>query len=674
MQQLDAISPPSSSSLDYFLVCGLGSLGQHCVVALKEFNVSIIAIECSLPTSWEIPELSNLIEQLIVGDCRQKNILEKANITSCRAALLVTSSEEVNTATALVIRQLNPQTRLIVRSAKENLNELLGEHLGNFIAYEPTELPAAAFALAALGTETIGFFMLDEQRFQVIHRQIKSHDSWCYNRLLHDINNRTRRLINYTPEGQNYSNNFYKWESENTINPGDTITYLEIVEQLTFFSEPKLSKNSKTAKDSTLKIPIIKKTQNFLQHFWKLSLQQQIRRVAIFSGIIVLFLLIIGTILIHWFSPQLNLLSSLFITATLLLGGYGDIFGGFENITDVPSWLQGFGLLLSLAGTGFVGVLYALLTEALLSTKFEFIKQRPPIPQQDHIIVIGLGRIGQTVVKLLQNFNQSLVGISFNLDLEQRILPNIPLIVGKQKETLAKSNLETAKSVVIVTPDDIVNLEVALMVYQKNPNCNLVIRTSGIGLNYLTQLLPKAQVLEAYKVAAEAFAGAAFGENILYLFRLNHQTILVTEYKIEMGDTLNGLLLSEVAYGYDVIPVLHQKQNNSSHLMPSEDILLSEGDIMVILATPEGLQRVEKGKGSIKPKTWRVRVNTVYGQDAIFEGANAISRISGYPLNKTREIMTHLPTTLPPLLYKLQAQRLVRALMKAGVNAEVISI
>ena len=44
MQQLDAKSIHSSQPLEYFLVCGLGSLGQHCVVALKEFNISIINI------------------------------------------------------------------------------------------------------------------------------------------------------------------------------------------------------------------------------------------------------------------------------------------------------------------------------------------------------------------------------------------------------------------------------------------------------------------------------------------------------------------------------------------------------------------------------------------------------------------------------------------------------
>ena len=42
--------------LDRFLVCGLGSLGQHCVIALREFGVQVIAIEkqITIEADWEI--------------------------------------------------------------------------------------------------------------------------------------------------------------------------------------------------------------------------------------------------------------------------------------------------------------------------------------------------------------------------------------------------------------------------------------------------------------------------------------------------------------------------------------------------------------------------------------------------------------------------------------------
>ena len=68
----------SAIALDQFLVCGLGSLGQHCVVALKEFGIKVTAIALTAPTTWEISQIPDLLDQLIIGDCREQKILEQA--------------------------------------------------------------------------------------------------------------------------------------------------------------------------------------------------------------------------------------------------------------------------------------------------------------------------------------------------------------------------------------------------------------------------------------------------------------------------------------------------------------------------------------------------------------------------------------------------------------------
>jgi phosphoglycerate dehydrogenase-like enzyme len=60
----------SSTDPTDFLVCGLGSLGQHCVVALKEFGVPVRAIDLTNKEYWNIPELPDLLDQLLIGDCR----------------------------------------------------------------------------------------------------------------------------------------------------------------------------------------------------------------------------------------------------------------------------------------------------------------------------------------------------------------------------------------------------------------------------------------------------------------------------------------------------------------------------------------------------------------------------------------------------------------------------
>jgi voltage-gated potassium channel Kch len=216
-------------------------------------------------------------------------------------------------------------------------------------------------------------------------------------------------------------------------------------------------------------------------------------------------------------------------------------------------------LSLTIIGTAFVGVLYASLTEALLSAKFQLVRTRPAIPQKEHLVIVGLGKVGQQVANYLKQVQQPQVGITFNPDFDRSILPDIPLIIGNLKESLTRANVNTAKSIIVTTDNEMLNLEIALMTRLINPQSRLVIGAYRKGLSErLTHLLKNAQVISSYSVAAEAFAGAAFGENILSLFRQQNKTVLVTEYKIEDNDTLNSLLIAEVAYGYDVVVIFYQ--------------------------------------------------------------------------------------------------------------------
>ena len=110
----------------------------------------------------------------------------------------------------------------------------------------------------------------------------------------------------------------------------------------------------------------------------------------------------------------------------------------------MPWWLRLFSLSLTLAGTAFIGVLYALLTEKLLSLRFDFLAKRPPVPDKDHIVIIWLGRVGRQVVEILQDLRQPLVGIT-SQTIDPDVLPQMPLIVGSIREGLDKANLATAK-------------------------------------------------------------------------------------------------------------------------------------------------------------------------------------------------------------------------------------
>ncbi|MEH2329839.1 NAD-binding protein [Nostoc sp.] len=86
----------SKNPQDLFLVCGLKSLGQHCVAILKEYDAKVSAIEDVQPEHWEVPEVPNLLEKLIIGDCRQPSVLEQVGICQYLSILLVTRNERIN--------------------------------------------------------------------------------------------------------------------------------------------------------------------------------------------------------------------------------------------------------------------------------------------------------------------------------------------------------------------------------------------------------------------------------------------------------------------------------------------------------------------------------------------------------------------------------------------------
>ncbi|MDZ7961291.1 MAG: NAD-binding protein [Aulosira sp. DedQUE10] len=666
---------------DLFLVCGLKSLGQHCVALLKEYDVKVSAIDDIQPEHWEIPELPSKLDKLIIGDCRQASVLEQAGIRQCRSILLVTRDERINIEAAFAARRINPQVRLIVRSDKQHFNELLYQNLGNFVAFEPTHLCAHAFALTALGSEAIGYFALEGQLLRVIEHQVQPQDSWCNGKAVYRLNLTTRCILSHIPVSSTTPKQFYDWNPETLVQVGDTLVYIDVAQELAVSEGiPRISDNQRWQWQQFWQGIKVKNLWQKIVLFWQsyYQSQNQIRRIATIYAITVFTLLIFGTIIYRVYYPHITLQEAFYATAVLLLGGYGDLFGGvkfasqLENTDYMPWWLRLFSLGLTLTGQAFVGVLYALLTDALVTSRFQFFNSEPPIPQRNHVVIVGLNRLGQRVAALLQELNQPLVGIH-HTTLDRNALPDMPLIVGNVSEALAKVNLERAKSIVLVGDDNMENLEIALMAHAMNPASRLIIRTQDHQFSdNIAPLFPYAQVLCGAALSAEVFACAAFGENVLSFFHLSAQIVMVTEYNIEQGDTLNGLLLSEIAHGYGVVPILYQKyrQHNYS-LMPWDDVKLDAGDRLIVLATSNSLQRIEWGE--MLPRLWQVQIEQALTRSAIVNGVEKITLITGCSSTHARQWMNNLPMVLPTLLYKYQAQHLVRELKKLQVVASVIS-
>ncbi len=676
------ISYPSSAStkasLDRFLVCGLGGLGQYCVYSLKrfalrEFEIRVTAIAKVEPQEWEVQDLPSLLDEpAIIGDCRDDQVLLKAGVQDCRAILLVTGDESVNVETAIAARRLNPKIRLIVRSARQSLNQLLKQQLGDFVTFEPTELPANAFTLAGLGAGILGFFDIGDRRLQVVEHQVEPKDlrfdGLSANSLLH---RQKYRLLSHIPANVTELPNraFYQWRSGTQIKAGDTVAYIEAIDQ----SKPPVE----------LTVPEInwrslwQKTQGTgglggsLALFWRWIQAKQTRIVVGVGLAASLFLWLLGSVILKSNVPGMSWEKAISSGAILLLGGYGDLFGGLEEVS-IPGWVPLVCLLITAISLLFILGVFGLITDILISSRFSFLRKRPPIPKRNHIVLVGFGRVGQRIAAVLKEFKQPFVAIAEQLD-DLNLQTQMPLLVGNPLTELAKTNFATAKSVIVVTEDQMLNLEVALLArnaaQQIHRSIGLVVRTYEQRFsNNLSDLLPDAKALTAYALSAEAFASAAFGENVLGLFRLNHQTILVTEYRVGAADTLVSKTLAQVAYGYSVVPVYHQATHQAAtahtgasdpdkFLLPPDDRLLVEGDRLVILSSINGLRRIEHGD-VIPSQRWRLAISRALNPDDVLDCSSLLFRLSGCTLEEARRFMASLPGAMELDLYACQADRL----------------
>jgi len=425
-----------------------------------------------------------------------------------------------------------------------------------------------------------------------------------------------------------------------------------------------------------------------LRRFFSPGFPQPIARVAILVGVAVLFLVTVGAVALAAAYPGVGLGDAFFAAVVLLLGGYGDRFDDFgPDPVPVPGWVRGYALAMTVAGTALVGVVYAMVTEKLLTMRLQFLARRPPVPREGHVVVVGLGRVGQRVAAILRELELPAVGVSAS-GVDPDVLPWLPVVTGRAAQKLDRVHLDRALGLVASTADDMDNLETALLAHRRAPDLRLVVRASDARFSRnVSSLLPYANVLSGTALSAEVFAAAAFGENVLSLFRLEGRTVMVTDYAIEEGDTLAWRLIGDVAEGYGLVPLLCEREaprdeappdsldeplGPRRQLLPSGEIRLLPGDRLVVLATTASLQRVERGRAL--PRSHRIVVAGTLTPDAVLGGAAEISRRTGASMAESRAFMDAIPGTFPRPLYRRQAVDLVRSLKRHQVLARAVAV
>lgn len=334
-----------------------------------------------------------------------------------------------------------------------------------------------------------------------------------------------------------------------------------------------------------------------------IALDEGNRALAIVAS--ALFALIVAaTIVLHYaFHPDsghahLGFLDSLYFTIeTVATVGYGDY-----SFSRQSPWLIVLAIALIVLGVALVSTAFALFTNILVSRRIERSLGRRQVPGMvDHVIVIGLGAVGISVVRRLVAEGESVVVIERDADnryLAQARALGVPVVIADatQSQTHRMVNIGDAKAVAVLTSADLTNIETGLSVREslgeRWDDVPVVLRVFDRELALMMERSFGFQhVRSTSALAAPWFVGAALGLDVLSTFYVDQQPFLVAGLTVAPDGGLQGLAMQDLSARTRVIALNRAADGVLEH-PPRRGTVFAAGDTAYLLGPYEELLRV----------------------------------------------------------------------------------
>ncbi len=214
---------------------------------------------------------------------------------------------------------------------------------------------------------------------------------------------------------------------------------------------------------------------------------------------------------------------------------------------------------------------------------------------EQHIVLCGLGRIGWRVLEYVRATGTPVMVIDSRCSRDDARLHGVPLIQGdcRQQAILEKAGIATARGVLILTSDDLVNISTALMVRHMHPGVRVVVRMFNQGLvARLGKALHNVFALSTSALTAPLLALIARTGDALGTFPLDDGQIReVVELRTRSGGPLLGKTLGEVMLNRDVAVLAHGSGDAAMRFFHDVDpgAPLATGDRLVLCGEPARL-------------------------------------------------------------------------------------
>jgi Trk K+ transport system NAD-binding subunit len=311
------------------------------------------------------------------------------------------------------------------------------------------------------------------------------------------------------------------------------------------------------------------------------------------AALVLLGVLVVGTAVLALTDRHLSPWNAAYVTVLNTVGGANaDLrLSGPEQVLEV---------VLALAGVAMVPVITAAVVEAAVNARLALAMGKLRRPVAGHVVVVGLGNVGTRVIQQLRALGVPVVaidkadtarGAQLARDLE------IPLVIGDagREETLREASVQTARALVVLSTDDVVNLEAALHARSVNPDIRVVLRLfDGDFADRVQRVFGITTSKSVSFLAAPAFASAMLEREVVGTIPVKRQVLLVAEVPVEPGSPLHGGTVAQAQHAGEVrvVGVGPAGPAWGVHWRPEPGHPLVADDRLIAVATRDGLGRL----------------------------------------------------------------------------------
>lgn len=314
-----------------------------------------------------------------------------------------------------------------------------------------------------------------------------------------------------------------------------------------------------------------------------------------------LLMIIVSTITLGVFyreadGTHLTILEAIYFTfETGATVGFGDF-----SFADQSAGLQAFGIALIVVSTVIVSLIFAFITNLLVSRRIEQSLGQGMVHEfRGHTVLVGLGSVGMRVIEGLRAHGREVAVIERNSDNSYIPLARslgVPVIIGDATlaTTLDAVNLDKASSVAVMTSDDMTNIEAGLAVRgrlgERWSDVPVVLRVFDRSLaRRLSRSFGFHHVWASASIAAPWFAGAAIGLEVLSTFYFASEPFLVARLQVAPGGGLEGTAMLDL--GADIRVIAIDRGDRLEH-PPRRDTTFTAGDNAYLVGPYEELFQI----------------------------------------------------------------------------------